>query len=86
MSKSTSNYPRTKIAASDCQLLRAWLRIMRAVIEPAHCTPAVLVACSDCEGSIEANSFIPCGCVARLCEACYDRAHEDHGLNTEGCE
>ena len=37
-------------------------------------------ACSDCGRTFEADDLIPCECGGSLCEACFDRIHEQHGL------
>jgi hypothetical protein len=41
--------------------------------------------CTDCDRELE-NEGIPRGCGALLCEACYDRVHEEHGESFSGLE
>ncbi len=41
--------------------------------------------CTDCDRELE-NEGIPCGCGALLCEACYDRVHQEHGGSFSGLE
>ena len=38
-----------------------------------------VVVCDDCGRSVELDFTIPCACGAILCEACFDRIHEEHG-------
>lgn len=36
-------------------------------------------SCSDCGKATDVDELTPCGCGGSLCEACFDRIHEQHG-------
>ena len=38
------------------------------------------IVCTSCENQVHWTDIIKCGCGMKLCEACYDRQHQEHGL------